>query len=126
MGLLCSCALRTNCFPPSRVPATRDYRGAAGGLADLILSDGHACHWSISFATLTSRQRDNLAPMLMTIAIRRAVSRHDVMGVRALLERAVRTRLTRVPAVAQAGEFLRRTHALEPVLATPQVDATAT
>ncbi|MDQ2767037.1 MAG: hypothetical protein M3Y30_07755, partial [Gemmatimonadota bacterium] len=68
--------------------------------------------WKDSFASLGSAQRDALAPMLFTIALRRACARGDLGRVQAALQTAITFRLDQTPSATQAAALLRRAQTL--------------
>jgi hypothetical protein len=118
MGLLCGAALRPGCAPPAELPRT----GISRGSAELVLEAGvdrdAARHWSDQLAEASPRDRDSLAPLLLTIELRRAVAGRDLTAVRRLLEVAAgRAELASTLAAQQAVELLRRARALEAVIA---------
>src|SRR3954468_3324107 len=125
LGILCGAALRPACAPPAKIPRTPASRGSADAVLEPADRDGPR-HWSDHFADLPERERDSLAPLLVTIELRRPVKRRDLAAVRRLLEVAAgRAELAGTPAARQAAELLRRARALDAVIARPAEAAVA-
>ncbi len=117
MGILCATALRPRCAPPFRVRAAQDHRDAAEAFPEIGNRDGAGPRWWTSFNELAPRQRDALAPMLVAVAVRRAVVRKDVGELHSVLRRAASHDLLGGPVPTQASEFLMRAQALGTLLA---------
>jgi len=116
MGLLCAAVLQPPQTPPVLVLPRR-----ATGIASILLSflddqDGNPPHWRADFEQLPRRTQDTLAPMLLTIALRRAVKHADLYLVRRLLETAVHYKLVDQVAIRQAAGMLSRTAAASQLL----------
>ncbi len=112
MGLLCAAALRPGKAPPARIPVTRHEHGIEL-LLEFIDSDGRRPHWRADLSNLQPREREALAPMLQTIALRRAVERGNLEFVRTVLEHVLRSGLVNLPSPRQAAALLRRLGAAE-------------
>ena len=108
MGLLCALSLRPGSAPPRDVPGTRRHRGAAAALATFPDSDREPKHWQGVFADLNEAQRDSLAPLLLSIQLRRAADRRDLARIQELLRVAVRFDLLASSAPQQALQLLQR------------------
>lgn len=108
MGLMCSLALGPAGPPPRAVPRSRRYRGAAGALLEVPDLHAEPRHWQDVLATLDDCQRDALAPLLLTIRLRRAAIRRDLAGIQSLLRIAAGHDLLAAPAARQAIDLLRR------------------
>lgn len=109
MGLLCALLLKPEKAPPSEVPGTRRYRGAAAALAEIPDPDEHTPrHWENVFAGLEVAQQESLSPLLLAIKLRRAARRRDLARIQDLLRVAARFDLLDGPAPDQALELLQR------------------
>ena len=108
MGLLCSLVLGSAVPPPRAVPRSRRYRCAAGALLEVQDLHTEPRHWHSVLATLDDRQRDALAPLLLTIQLRRAAARRDLADIQRMLRIAARYDLLTAPAARQAIDLLRR------------------
>ena len=107
MGLVCAAALRPGKAPPLKILHSRRSRGAEV-LIEFIDSDDSHPHWRDNMSKLDRRERESLAPMLLTIALGRAVERRDFQRVRTLLECSLKFGLVTHPAPRQAAGLLRR------------------
>lgn len=116
MGLLCAIALRRGLGPPAAVPTSRRYRGAIevlAGLAGDAMPTAEPRQWEVWFKALTEGQRDALAPLLLAIHLRRAVSARNLVLVQALLRVAAAHNLIDGPAPRQALELLNRARLMQ-------------
>ena len=84
MGLLCAASLKYRRIPPSVIPSTR-YNGSAAMLLKIIDDDGNKPHWRDDFSSLETKSQDWLVPMLMTIALKRAITSRNLERVKSLL-----------------------------------------
>jgi hypothetical protein len=104
-GVLCSTMLanasdaRVESMPSS---------GAAAALESLLLDRPGPRSWQEHLRLLSPVRRDALAPMLLTIALRRARDANDLTAVRAVLAAALELGLVGAPAARQAVGLLRR------------------
>jgi len=114
MGFLCSIALRQGRAPPAEVPYARLAAGAAAEILQLLDPDNPAPCWRVPIASLSSRQQDSVARLLLAIVLRRARMRGDLKKVMAALEVALAFDLVDGVAPIQAVALLRRSHALKP------------
>lgn len=107
MGLLCSAALRHGNRPLRAIPAAR---GASRAAPLLAVIDGHGDrpHWRDDIAELNARAQDRLSPMLLAIALRRAVTAHRPEQLRDLLLYGLENGIVDSPATRQAAEMLTR------------------
>jgi hypothetical protein len=115
MGLVCAAALRSGKTPLTEIP----HQGPQGGASVLLKhidAHGGRPHWRDDLSQLPSPAQDTLAPMLLTIALRRAAKRRDLQGIRTLLERALGHKLVSHPASRQAAGMLRRIAAASQLL----------
>ena len=104
-GVLCSTMLLS---PPRPGVETMPSTGAAAALEPWMLSHPAKRAWRERLRLLRPRQRDALAPMLLTIALRRARDANDLAAVRAVLTQALELGLVDAPAPRQAVGLLRR------------------
>jgi hypothetical protein len=107
MGLLCATALRSGRRPLRAIPAARG-PGRAAPLLEVIDGQSDRPHWRDDFAELSKRAQDRLAPMLLTIAFRRAVAAHQPEHLRDLLQYGLESGIVQYPATRQAAELLQR------------------
>jgi hypothetical protein len=115
MGMLCAACLREGCSPPQAVPAAGT-PGSGPAVARLLDSTAEHSSWRTAFNALSPRQQDSLAPLILTIVLRRAKDRGDLAGLRACLDLALRHRLVEGPSVRQAVALLRRSGLLSTIL----------
>ena len=116
MGLVCAISLRPGLEPRVAVPTSRRYRGATEALAVLAkgaMSTAEPRQWEVRFKALTEGQREALAPLLLAIHLRRAVSARDLVLVQALLRVAAAHDLLDGPAPRQALELLNRARLMQ-------------
>jgi hypothetical protein len=106
MGLLCAAALGLEQVPPAPNPTNKRPRGAAQELFRALPAGGS--EWENYFRELDRSRQDALAPFLLTVGLRRARERSDLLALRQLLDTALRLGETATPAVAQAAGLLRR------------------
>ena len=85
-----------------------EFRLVREALIEFIDSDDSHPHWRDNMSKLDRRERESLAPMLLTIALGRAVERRDFQRVRTLLECSLKFGLVTHPAPRQAAGLLRR------------------
>jgi hypothetical protein len=108
MGLLCAVALQQGRTPPAQIPTS----GAIAGGASQVLTFLDACdrraHWRDELQHLSDAERDALAGLLLTIALRQNISRREFGTVRKLLEVGYAMGLADSPASGQAAEMLGR------------------
>jgi hypothetical protein len=107
MGLLCAAALGQGRTPPAAIPRTRRV-GSAERILAMIEDQDQPPHWRNHLAQLDKQSQDALAPMLVTIALKRAVAGRDLAQVRKLLEYCVQNGIVNYPVVRQAAGLLRR------------------
>jgi len=113
MGFLCAVALRQGCEPPAVVPPARRSRGAAAGLLPLISNESPTPCWKEPIGALAPHQQDSVAPLLLTVLLRRARTQGNLRLVREGLEVALAYDLIDGPAPSQAAALLRRSQALK-------------
>jgi hypothetical protein len=106
-GILCAAVLVA---PPGQPPvATADHKIAGSGARMLDLVDTHPRRrWRDAALTLREDDADELAPMFLTVALRRFSDRADLSGIGTALELAVELDLADGQAVFQATKLLRR------------------
>jgi hypothetical protein len=108
MGLLCAAALRPNCSPPAAIHPSRGRRGAATALLELLDSGDKKPHWRSYISGLAPKSQDTLAPLLLTMTLQRATTRHDLYALHKTLQLAVHFNLVGASASRQAFELLQR------------------
>jgi hypothetical protein len=108
MGLLCSMALQPGKAPPAAIPVGSAVRGAADQLAPFLRSGGRAPHWVAEFERLGAAERDALAPLLLSIAVRRCVEARQFASVHQLLAVSHELGLSDTPSASQTAELLGR------------------
>lgn len=113
MGFLCAVALRQGCTPPAAVPPARRSRGAGAALLRLISTESPTSCWKEPIDALAPRQQDSVAPLLLTVLLRRARTQGHLRLVREALEVALAYHLIDGPAPSQAAALLRRSQALK-------------
>lgn len=109
-GFLCAALVRAKVRPmPAAIGTAGPARtGAADSALPLLDGSRPGAGWREALGQLEPDAREELAPLLMTIALRRAASAGDIARVRSCLEVAVAYRLTGGPAVRQSVALLRR------------------
>jgi hypothetical protein len=113
MGFLCATALGPGCAPPATVPTTRRSRGAGAAILRLFRTDGGLSCWRETFCALSPRHQDSVAPLALTILLRRAKTTGDLCLIREALEVALAHDLIDGPAPLQAAALLRRSQAMK-------------
>ena len=113
MGYLCAVALRQGCAPPAVVPSARRSRGAGAALMRLVSADGQTPCWTGPFGALDPYQQDSVAPLVLSVLLRRARTQGNLRLVREALEVALAHDLIDAPAPRQAAALLRRGQALK-------------
>ncbi|MDQ6837093.1 MAG: hypothetical protein M3137_01795 [Actinomycetota bacterium] len=108
MGFLCAASMRHGCAPPAHVPAAPKPTGAGLAVRELVDSGESPCQWMAAFDSLDPSQQDAVAPLALTVALRRGRDRGDMGAVRRALETAVAYDVVDGPAPQQAGSLLRR------------------
>jgi hypothetical protein len=79
--------------------------------------------WRRAFDALTSEQQDAVAPLVLTILLRRAKDRGDLQAVRTILEVALAHHLAEAPAARQGVHFLRRSALLQRLVSAGATEA---
>jgi hypothetical protein len=118
LGILCAVALL-----PGRAPAQAISVAPAGampvdGLLCLLAPSSRSPRWLAMQDALEPERRAALAPLVLSIVLRRAAAAHDIERVRAALQAAVEGDWAGGPAVGQALALLRRVTALARFLAS--------
>jgi hypothetical protein len=108
MGLLCAAALRPGCSPPAAVRPLRRATGAAHDILDRMDIGGDQPHWVRPLADLRPRQQDAVAPLLLSMCLRQAVSRRDLGMISRTLDLAARCGILDGPSPHQAVQLLQR------------------
>ena len=108
MGLLCATSLQPGKAPPVRIPVDGAVAGSAAQILP-FLEDGSAdLHWMVEFRRLSGEERDAIAGMLFTIAVRRHIHLRQFGQLHKLLEVCHRLGLSDAPAASQTAEMLSR------------------
>ena len=110
MGLLCAGALKNGQTPPYTVPTALESfsEAALAHLIRLLDASSASPHWRDCFSGLDQVSQCALAPMLMTIALKRAVTSRDLVLVRDLLTFGLENGIVDYPATRQAAGLLKR------------------
>jgi len=114
MGFLCAAALRPGRTPPAAVPASSSSTPAAADLMRLIAPRSPEPRWREAFRPLAPPRQNSLAPLVLTVALRRARSLANMKLIRDALQVALHHDLLGQPALGQAAALLRRGAALGP------------
>jgi hypothetical protein len=112
MGLLCALTLRSDQPVPAKPTGAPHCRGAAEALLAASATGLDGRHWQSTLEELSPSQRDSIAPLLLTIYLRRAVRRRNLKEVQELLRVAAPHGLLQTPAARQALDLLERTSLL--------------
>lgn len=116
MGLLCALSLHPGPPPASDLMAGDDgAEGAAAAILDLLDRDERRSHWRECVAS-SSCVPDSIAPVLLTMLLRRAAARMDMRLVCAGVEIADRYGLGGLNSAEQGRELLSRVAELDPNL----------
>ncbi len=107
MGLLCAASLKHERTLSVMIPRSRTLNRYEI-LLKVIDSYGNKPHWRDDFIQLETKSQNALAPMLMTIALRHAVTGHNLEQVRSLLAFGMDNGILNYPATRQAAGLLRR------------------
>lgn len=107
MGMLCAAALREGCCPP-KVVAAAGSAGSSSAFVSLLKETAKRPRWRAAFDLFSPSQQDAVAPLILTILLRRAKDRADLRGLRTALELALAHGLVEGPSVQQATALLRR------------------
>lgn len=108
MGLLCAAALQPGRTLPAQIPTSGAVAGSAGRILTFLDAGDRRAHWRDELQQLSDAERDALAGLLLTIALRQNVSRREFGTVRKLLEVGYTLGLADSPASSQAAEMLER------------------
>ncbi len=87
---------------------SRSGRGASEALFGLLEQEGRARHWQATFTGLDPSQREDLAPMLLNMSLRRATRAVDLPAVRSALEIGAAYGLTSTASARRSAALLRR------------------
>ena len=113
MGFLCAITLGSGRMPPLSVPMSRRSRGSGEAMLRILDGPGASAHWLRRVSSLSPRQQDAIASLMLTVALRRARVTGNLSLIRQGLEAAMKYDLVEGPAVAQAAALLRRSDALK-------------
>jgi hypothetical protein len=112
MGMLCAVALQPGRAPLQRMDEAADDAEPIDGLLHLLAPSSRAPRWLATQASLAPACRSALAPLVLSIVLRRAAAAHDIARVRSALEAALHGGWADGPSVQQAVALLRRATAL--------------
>ncbi len=113
-GFLCAAALRPNRLPSSsprrRRPGhrVRERSGAGAAMLTLLDMEDAPNPWCAGLALQGVERQDDLAPLLLSVALRRAAEKGDLGAIRSTLRAAQAYRLEDGPAPTQAAHLLMR------------------
>ncbi len=112
MGLLCAAVLRADRRPPTQPPVPLALAPGVAAFADELLNELAANQrrpqWLLRLRALLPLQREACTPLLIDIALRRAVRRLDLAMVQRLLQASVHHGVALSPLCAQAAGLLSR------------------
>jgi hypothetical protein len=108
MGLLCAAALNQGCAPPASVPRRRTRRGEVQAIVELLDDDACERHWWQLYQGLEEPQQAALIPLVLDIAMQRAVTRRELALVQRAVGIALRTGCAGRTSVRQAVHLLQR------------------
>lgn len=114
MGLLCAAALRRGEGP--QIPRSRSRISRPHPILEFIDANAAQTHWRVELEQLSVSERDSLAGLLFTIALRRRAKARDFAGLRELLILGTRLSLVNCPAASQTAELLERFASAAPLL----------
>lgn len=112
MGFLSAAALLPGPAPAASVPATRRRSSGRTALLSLFEDESSRPHWRRNLAALSTRQQDSVAPLLLTMLLRRAKAKGDLGLIRECLSVSLRHDLVDGSAASQAAALLRRSASL--------------
>jgi len=108
MGLLSAAALQAGRTPPAQIPTGGAIDGSANKILAFFDDGNHGAHWLDELHQLRDAERDAIAGLLLTIALRLNIRRREFGIVRNLLEVGYTLGLANSPASSQAAEMLER------------------
>jgi hypothetical protein len=112
MGFLCAAALRCEVTAPLAVAPPISTARGSGAAVELHTDTGQR-RWKGAFSALDPAQRDALAPLVLTVALRQARDAGDLARIARAIETALAFHLVDAPAPRQAVALLRRATALQ-------------
>jgi hypothetical protein len=123
MGLLCAASLQPGRAPPRLIPTGKFPADSASQILHFVDSSVCNVHWREEFDRLLTRERDAIAGLLFTIALRRKVALRDFEGVRQVLATGYELGLAHSPVASQAAELLERVAVAAPMFINdPQLE----
>lgn len=108
MGLLCAAALQPGRTPPSRIPTNASAPGGAKMILQCLDAEGRSTHWRDQLNQLNDLERDEVAGLILNIALRRKIKQREFGAVHQLLKMGYDLGLADTPAASQAAEMLER------------------
>lgn len=108
MGLLCAVALQPLRAPPLAITTRRSAAGSGQLLLARLDDDTLRPHWRKEIDRLGDAERDSLAGLFLTIALRRSAKQRDFARIHELLQFGRAAGLTEMPSASQAAELLER------------------
>lgn len=112
MGFLCAAALRQGRSPRISVPFARRSRRSGAALLRFMSAEGQNSCWTEPITVMEPGQQDSLAPLLLTMHLRRARAQGNLRMIRELLEVAVAYDLPASGATSQAAALLMRAQSI--------------
>jgi len=107
MGMLCAACLRHGRRPPRHVVSHTSVLHDA--IRALLADQGRRARWRERFDCLSPHEQGTLAPLILTLALRRMKDGGDLAGIRRVLDVALAHGVARGPAIEQAAALVRRT-----------------
>jgi hypothetical protein len=120
MGLLCATSLQPGMAPPLRIPVEGTVAGSAAQILPFLEEGSADRHWMAEFRRLSGEERDAMAGVLFTIAVRRHIHLRQFGEVHKLLGICHRWGLSDSPAASQTAEMLSRLATLADLARAPE------
>ena len=108
MGLLCAAALAGDRTPPAKIQTRGAVHGSAQILLPFLEAQERNPHWRDELELLNDSERDAIAGLLLSMALRHKTKQRDFAAVHQLLSIGYSLGLADNPASSQAAEMLER------------------
>jgi hypothetical protein len=108
MGLLCAAALDSERTPPAKIRTAGAVRGSADMFLPFLDAQERNPHWRDELNLLNDRERDAIAGLLLSMALRQKTKQRDFAAVHQLLSIGYSLGLANNPVSSQAAEMLER------------------